>query len=100
MGFAPFRLPLISECNPQMPRLYGIFFFFTCFLLCLPLRGKDTYKYKNLTKIVQRIVGVKDDGLFGSDTKEAVKQWQKAHGLTADGAVGINTWKAMLGVTR
>lgn len=59
------------------------------------------YKYKNLTKIVQRIVGLTGDdvdGLFGSATKEAVKAWQKAHGLTADGAVGINTWKAMLGV--
>ena len=58
-----------------------------------------TYKYKNLTKIVQRIVGVADDGLFGSATKEAVKAWQKAHGLTADGAVGLDTWKKMLGVT-
>ena len=59
------------------------------------------YKYKNLTKIVQRIVGLTGDdvdGFFGSATKEAVKAWQKAHGLTADGAVGINTWKAMLGV--
>lgn len=59
------------------------------------------YKNKNLTKIVQRIVGLTGDdvdGLFGSATKEAVKAWQKAHGLTADGEVGINTWKAMLGV--
>ena len=56
------------------------------------------YTNKNLTKIVQRIVGVVDDGLFGNATKEAVKAWQKAHGLTADGAVGINTWKKMLGV--
>ena len=56
------------------------------------------YTNKNLTKIVQRIVDVVDDGLFGNATKEAVKAWQKAKGLTADGAVGINTWKAMLGV--
>ena len=57
-----------------------------------------TYKYKNLTKLVQRVVGVEVDGKFGSDTKKAVIQWQKAHGLTADGEVGLNTCKKMLGV--
>ena len=54
------------------------------------------YKYKNLTKIIQRIVGVNVDGLFGNDTKKAVTAWQKAHGLEADGVVGLNTWRAML----
>ena len=57
-----------------------------------------SYKYENLTRLVQRVVGVKADGLFGSDTKKAVKAWQKANGLTADGVVGLNTWKCMLGV--
>ena len=57
-----------------------------------------TYKYKNLTKLVQRVVGVTDDGKFGSDTKQAVKAWQKANKLTADGEVGLNTWKKMLEV--
>lgn len=56
------------------------------------------YKYKNLTKIIQRVVGVDADGKFGKDTKAAVMKWQKANGLTADGAVGINTWKKLLGV--
>ena len=57
-----------------------------------------TYKYKNLTKIVQEAVGVKVDGKFGNDTKNAVIKWQKLVGITADGAVGINTWKKILGV--
>lgn len=56
------------------------------------------YKYKNLTKIVQRIVGVKADGKFGKDTKRAVIEWQRKHQLIADGEVGIDTWKKMLGV--
>lgn len=56
------------------------------------------YKYKNLTKIVQRAVGVKDDGKYGTDTKNAVKKWQGLMGLTADGVVGKNTWKKILGV--
>jgi hypothetical protein len=57
------------------------------------------YKYPNLTKLVQKAVGITVDGKFGKDTKAAVKAWQKAHGLTADGAVGLKTWKKMLGVT-
>lgn len=57
-----------------------------------------TYKYKNLTKLVQKAVGVAEDGKFGNDTKEAVKKYQKLLGITADGAVGLNTWKRILGV--
>ena len=57
-----------------------------------------TYINRNLTKIVQNKVGVKVDGLFGPKTKVAVKAYQRANNLTADGAVGINTWKKILGV--
>lgn len=60
-----------------------------------------TYKYKNLTKIVQKAVGVKADGLCGSKTKKAIKEYQKSVGLPAkdqDGIVGLNTWKKILNV--
>ena len=57
-----------------------------------------TYKYKNLTKIVQNAVGVNIDGKFGKDTKNAVIKFQKLVGLTADGCVGPDTWKKILGV--
>ena len=56
------------------------------------------YRYKNLTKIIQEVIGVTADGKFGSDTKNAVIKWQAANGLVADGAVGLNSWKRMLGV--
>ena len=56
------------------------------------------YKNKCLTKIIQHLVGVEEDGKFGKNTEAAVKQYQKLFGLSADGIVGINTWKAMLGV--
>ena len=56
------------------------------------------YTNKNLTKIVQKAVGVKADGKFGDDTKKAVIAYQKKKGLTADGVVGYNTWKKILGV--
>lgn len=57
-----------------------------------------TYKYKNLTKIVQRAVGVTVDGKFGKDTHNAVVKWQKLVGLKADGCVGVESWQKLLGV--
>lgn len=56
------------------------------------------YKNRNLTKIVQKAVGVEADGKFGKGTKDAVIKWQKLMGLSADGVVGYNTWRKILGV--
>ena len=60
-------------------------------------RSNNNYHNKNLTKIVQKAVGVKVDGKFGSDTEKALEAWQEAKGLKADGVAGYNTWKAILG---
>ncbi len=46
-------------------------------------------------KKIQRIVGVIDDGDFGSKTRKAVKRWQKANGLPSDGKVGKSTLAKM-----
>ena len=54
------------------------------------------FKNKSLTKIVQNIIGVEADGLFGNGTRNAVIVWQRNNGLTADGVVGYNTWKEMV----
>ena len=35
------------------------------------------------------------DGKFGAQTEKAVKQFQKDHGLTADGVIGPATWDAL-----
>lgn len=56
------------------------------------------YKYPNLTKIVQKAVGVTADGKCGKGTKEAIIVYQKNMGLKADGCVGIDTWKVILGI--
>ena len=58
----------------------------------------------NITKLVQEKLtnlgystnGV--DGIFGSGTKSAVIKYQRAKGLSADGIVGQNTWKKLLGL--
>ena len=56
------------------------------------------YKYKNSTKLVQKLLGLKQDGLCGSATEQAIKNFQKQNNLVADGAVGEQTWKKLLGV--
>jgi len=48
-------------------------------------------------KLVQRKVGVKDDGQFGPVTRAAVRKWQQDNGQHVDGLVGPKTWKAMFG---
>lgn len=57
----------------------------------------------NLTKTIQgRLIcaGYSTggfDGIFGGQTHNAVCSFQRANGLSVDGIVGKNTWKAMLG---
>lgn len=36
------------------------------------------------------------DGIFGAGTENAVKAFQRHHGLTVDGIVGQNTWDKLL----
>lgn len=56
------------------------------------------YKYSNATKLVQRLLGVKQDGICGKNTEATIKSFQKKHGLVVDGCVGLNTWLVLLGV--
>ena len=62
------------------------------------VKKRASYLYPNLTKLVQRVVGTEADGLCGPQTDAAIRAWQRAHGLTEDGAAGIHTYKEMLGV--
>lgn len=39
------------------------------------------------------------DGIFGKKTDEAVRAFQGKHELGVDGIIGLQTWKALLGVT-
>ena len=50
----------------------------------------------NAVKVWQIIVGATSDGNFGSGTESKTIAWQKNHGLTPDGIVGKNSWKAGL----
>ena len=46
-------------------------------------------------KKMQRLLGIKADGLFGKGTARAVKRFQRSRGRTADGIVGPATWAAL-----
>ena len=58
----------------------------------------------NITKIIQRLLISKGyslpiygaDGSYGSETENAVKNFQAKNGLLVDGIVGQETWKALL----
>lgn len=44
---------------------------------------------------LQRLLDITPDGIFGSQTEAAVKQYQAAHGLIPDGICGPKTWAAL-----
>jgi len=50
------------------------------------LRGEDV-------KNIQKILGLKMDGVFGSGTMAKVKEWQARRGLKADGILGKESLK-------
>lgn len=59
---------------------------------------KGKKKNKSLIRLVQRFLCVDVDGIFGAKTKTAVLNFQTQNKLVADGIVGINTYKKILGV--
>lgn len=52
-------------------------------------RGADVLK-------LQRLLGIKADGVFGPATKKAVVRFQLGSGIAADGIVGNDTWTLLL----
>lgn len=48
-------------------------------------------------KLIQRALGLYDDGIFGRGTEAAVKIMQRSHGLHPDGIVGPKTFEKLIG---
>lgn len=47
-------------------------------------------------KQLQEMLGIKADGIFGNQTRTAVRNFQREHDLEVDGIVGDETWNALL----
>ena len=58
-------------------------------------RGDEVLNLQNMLN--QQGYNLTADGIFGTATQAAVKQYQQARGLAVDGIVGTNTWGALTG---
>lgn len=56
------------------------------------LRKGASNKYVN---VLQALLGIFMDGVYGTNTEAAVKEFQKKKGLAADGVVGVKTWEEL-----
>lgn len=57
------------------------------------VRYNDRNEY---VKLLQMELGIRADGIFGPATEDAVRTFQKTHGLAVDGVAGYNTWSVLL----
>jgi peptidoglycan hydrolase-like protein with peptidoglycan-binding domain len=71
-----------------------------------PIPKADAQKRRTLRRgmsgddvaALQKAIGVKSDGQFGSGTESALRAFQRAHGLVADGIGGPAVWAAIDGL--
>ena len=59
---------------------------------------KKSHNRSNVAMIVQHTIGANEDGIVGDGTINIIKDWQSAHGLTADGVWGEQCWLEALGL--
>lgn len=71
-------------------------------LAALPVVSTTRNRKHAVVKVLQKRLATLNfncgtvDGIFGAKTKTAVKAFQQRKGLSQDGVVGKNTWKALL----
>ena len=70
------------------------------FVLPTIRRGCTGDANRAATKMLQRLLGLTPDGIFGEGTENALLKAQEAHGLTVDGICGPASWKAISGASK
>lgn len=73
----------------------GINKYFTKSFMPTIRRGYNANEKDAAVRMLQKKLGLRVDGKFGSGTEKAVKDFQKEHNLTVDGIVGRNTWNKL-----
>ena len=63
--------------------------------LALGARGQDVQRAQTLFVMMKTLGFDQIDGVFGSVTRNAVRDFQQGEGLVADGVVGDATWARM-----
>lgn len=70
------------------------------FVLPTIRRGCTGDANRAATKMLQRLLGLTPDGIFGEGTENALLKAQEAHGLAVDGICGPASWKAISGASK
>lgn len=70
------------------------------FIMPTVRRGNTGTLEKDAIKMLQRLLGLTVDGVFGANTEAAVRKAQTAAGLAVDGICGPESWKAISGANK
>lgn len=70
------------------------------FILPTVKRGSTGATNKAAIRMLQRLLGVRDDGVFGAGTEAALKAAQAKHGIKADGICGQESWRNISGAIK
>lgn len=70
------------------------------FILPTVRKGSGGAANKAAIRMLQRLLGITADGVFGVGTERALKEAQKKAGIAADGICGPESWKHISGAYR
>ena len=70
------------------------------FILPTIRRGCTGDANRAATKMLQRLLGLTPDGIFGEKTENALLKAQEKHKLAVDGICGPASWRAISGANK